>query len=314
MIPLHRLRSPTIERRVRDRVNLALLGLIFCLTLAAAPPPGLHVDCRGQRTAAPTVILESGAFGTSADWDLVLDDLAVSGRVCAYDRAGVGASPPRSGEEDVVSIARELAGLLDTQGETQPVILVGHSNGALYAEAFAALMPQRLAGLVYVNGVTSNDIAEPALVADLTRERRASNLAVTAARLGLAPILADAMAGSEALPGPASERKRRALSRLRRLKVARDEDRAIVPGLSAVAALGGSPAGIPTVAIISMPRRPSTLDETWARAEAVPARRADVGWVLTLPGGTHTSPLARDRAYVEAAVAWLRDLATTPRR
>lgn len=257
------------------------------------------------------MILESGAFGTSADWDLVLDDLAANGRVCAYDRAGVGASPPRAGEEDVVSIARELAGLLDTLGETQPVILVGHSNGALYAEAFAALMPERVAGLAYVNGVTSNDLAEPALVADLARERHASNLAVTAARLGLAPILADAMAGSEALPGPATERKRRALSRLRRLKVARDEDRAVVPGLSAVAALGGSPASIPTVAIISIPRRPSTLDETWAGAEAVPARRAGMGWVLTLPGGAHTSPLARDRAYVDAAVAWLRDLATT---
>jgi pimeloyl-ACP methyl ester carboxylesterase len=303
-----------IERSARGAVNPALLALALCVVASAASAQSLHVDCRGERTNAPTVILESGAFGTSADWDLVLDDLAKAGRVCAYDRAGVGASPPRAGDEDVVSIARELAGLLDTLGETQPVIVVGHSNGALYAEAFAALMPQRVAGLVYVNGVTSNDLAEPLLVADLTRERHASDLAVTAARLGLAAILADAMTRSETLPRPASESKRRALSRLRRLKIARDEDRAIVPGLSAVAALGGSPASIPTVAITSIPPHPSTSEETWVRAEAVPGRRAVAGWVLTLPGGTHTSPLARDRAYVDVAVEWLRGLATTPPR
>ena len=51
---------------------------------AASPPfPPLFVDCRGERTSSPTVILEAGAFGTSADWDFVLDDLAVGGRVCA---------------------------------------------------------------------------------------------------------------------------------------------------------------------------------------------------------------------------------------
>lgn len=291
-----------------------MVGLAFCLTAAAAPSPGLHIDCRGARTLAPTVILESGAFGTSADWDLVLDDLAKQGRVCAYDRAGVGASPPRAGGEDVVSIARELAGLLDTLGEADPVILVGHSNGALYAEAFAALWPAKVAGLVYVNGVTSNDLAEPLLVADLTRERRASNLAVTAARLGLAPLIGDALAGGEALPGAAAERKRRALSRPRRLRVARDEDRAIVPGLAVVAALGGSPSSIPTVSITSVAEHPSALEAAWARAEAVPANHARSGWVLRLSGGTHTSPLGRDRAYVDAAVAWLAGSATTPQR
>lgn len=29
------------------------------------------VDCRGPKTDAPTVIREAGAFGASADWDLV---------------------------------------------------------------------------------------------------------------------------------------------------------------------------------------------------------------------------------------------------
>ena len=59
-----------------------------------AGPPPLHVECHGERNAAPTVILEAGAFGTSADWPLVLTDLAAGGRACAYDRSGLGLSRP----------------------------------------------------------------------------------------------------------------------------------------------------------------------------------------------------------------------------
>ena len=118
------------------------------------------------------MILESGAFGSSADWDLVLDDLAKGGRACAYDRSGLGRPGPSSGKKDVVSIANELARVLDGLGETRPIILVGHSNGGLYAETFAALWPQRVAGLVYVNGVGSDDLDDPLLLDDLAKERR----------------------------------------------------------------------------------------------------------------------------------------------
>ena len=283
-----------------------IVGGLLASACAAAEPE-LFVDCRGIAGPSPTVILESGAFGTSADWDLVLDDLAKGGRVCAYDRAGVGASPARAGAEDVTSIAHELANLLDSLGETRPVILVGHSNGALYVETFAALWPERVAGLVYVNGVTSNDVSDPALLDDLNRERRLSNLAAIGGELGLEPLAASSMVGAEGLPAEARRRKLWALSRPRRLRVARDEDRAIVPGLSVTSDLGGSPPSIPTVTIWGAdPNDP--LAQAWRRAEAAPAERAQRGWVLEAPGATHVSPLARDRAYVSAAVSWLRSL------
>ena len=54
---------------------LVLAALLAGPPASGAEPSPLHVDCRGERTAAPTVILESGAFGTSADWARVLDDL-----------------------------------------------------------------------------------------------------------------------------------------------------------------------------------------------------------------------------------------------
>jgi pimeloyl-ACP methyl ester carboxylesterase len=300
--PVARLNAPPRRRSIAAALAVSLL--VAGAARGQGAGPELHVDCRGEANSAPTVILESGAFGTSADWDLVLDDLAKGGRACAYDRAGVGASPPRDGGRDVVSIARELAALLDRLGETAPVILVGHSNGALYAETFAALWPERVAGLVYVNGVTSNDLADPILVADLDRERRLSHLAADAGELGLAPLAAPSVVGVEDLPPDAAHRKIAALSRPRRLRVARDEDRAIVPGLTTTAALGGSPLQIPTVVIISESAGP--LAAAWRAAEIVPATRARASWILDMPGASHTSPLARDRAYVTAAVNWLR--------
>jgi len=271
-------------------------------------PAGLYVDCRGARSASPTVILESGAFGTSADWDLVLGDLAKGGRVCAYDRGGVGDSPPRAGDEGVTAIAQELASLLDSLGETRPVILVGHSNGALYIETFAAMWPLRVAGLVYVNGVTSNDLDDPALLGYLADERRLSDLAVVAAEAGLAPIGAASMVKGEGLDGDAAARKRAALTDIRSLRVARDEDRAIVPGLTATRRLGGSPPSMPTVVIVGTTRPDIFSSKAWRAAEVVPANRARRSWILDAVGATHVSPLSRDRAYIDAAVDWLRSL------
>lgn len=303
--------APVVNRAgMRAAALLTLIGLLTAPPVLAAGTriAGLYVDCRGAPSSAPTVILESGAFGASADWDLVLDDLAKGGRVCAYDRAGVGDSPARAGAEDVTSIAEELAALLDGLGEARPVILVGHSNGALYAETFAALWPERVAGLVYVNGVTSNDLTDPMLLADLTRERHLSNLAAVAGELGLAPVGASSVVKAEDLPPDAARRKRAALSRPSRLRVARDEDRAIVPGLFITANLGGSPVDIPTVTIFGSTEPNGKLAKAWRAAEIVPTERARRGWVLEAIGATHVSPLSRDRAYVTAAVNWLRSI------
>ena len=305
----------------RAAIKDCIVGAVAAATLlwalaapaqvAAAPPPPfppLFVDCRGQRTSSPTVILEAGAFGTAADWDFVLDDLAIGGEVCAFDRPGLGSSPPRPGEKDVLTKAGELNGLLDQLGETGPVILIGHSNGALYARAFASLWPERVAGLVYVNGVGPEAENDPALIADLTAERRAANLAVTAGRLGLAGTVADTLGGPMGLNAVATLRKRAGLLSLASLKVARDEDRWIIPGLEAVRRLGDAARHIPTVVIVGAedPARP--LARAWRAAEVAPAEQADRHWVLDMPGATHVSPLTRDRAYVTAAVGWLRSL------
>jgi pimeloyl-ACP methyl ester carboxylesterase len=313
-----RLRPVGALRDLSARSSSARLALILAACVlggAAVPAPpspapaaSLFIDCRGERSASPTVILESGAFGVSADWDLVLDDLARGGRVCAYDRGGVGASPPRDGGEDVTAIAHELAGMLDAMGETGPVILAGHSNGALYIEAFAAMWPRRVAGLVYVNGVTSDDLDHPELLDNLGQERFLSDLAAEGGQMGLAPVIAQALSDGVGLTGDAARRKADALGSAAKLRVASDEDQAIVPGLATVRGLGGAPASIPMAVIVGTTDPDSDMSKAWRAAETASAGRAKSSWVLDAVGATHTSPLVRDRAYVVAAVDWLRSV------
>lgn len=315
--------STILPEKARNAASVALSVCLLALSGCAGGPrpayetpaqpyPPLFVDCRGAPSPAPTVILEAGAFGTSADWDRVLDDLSRGGRACAYDRAGLGRSPPSAGGVDVISRAHELRRLLDQIGESRPVILVGHSNGALYIQAFARLWPHRVAGLVYVNGVGVDDLRYPLLMGELVRERQLSRLAAGLGEADLAGLVADALS-EPGLSPQAEARKRASLTCVPCLATARDEDVLIVAGLRAVAALPDDVRQIPTVAVVGSEDPPDWREpHDWAEAEEAPALRASVHWILYAQGASHVSPLARDRAYVDAAVDWLRSPYQTP--
>jgi pimeloyl-ACP methyl ester carboxylesterase len=135
--------------------------------LAATPPPGRLVDVQGRRlhmwcsgSGGPTVILETGLGGTSADWGVVQPEAARFTRVCSYDRAGMGYSDPGPSPRTARRIAGELAELLDRTSVTAPVILVGASIGGLYVRLFASEHAERVAGLVLLDA-TPEDRLDP---------------------------------------------------------------------------------------------------------------------------------------------------------
>ena len=109
----------------------------------------LHVHCMGE--GSPTVLLEAGLGNTTAHWSRVQPGLAAMTRTCSYDRGGLGHSEPgvfpRSGEQ----IVDELERMLDAAGIEPPLVLVGHSNGALYARLLERRRPGDVQGMVLVD-------------------------------------------------------------------------------------------------------------------------------------------------------------------
>lgn len=103
---------------------------------------------------SPTVVLISQLGEGAAIWKAVVDRLDGLD-VFTYDRPGTGSAPPRPAPNPPIPhsvFTAELADLLEQHDVTGPIVLVGHSFGALIARAFTAAHPHRVAGLVIVDG------------------------------------------------------------------------------------------------------------------------------------------------------------------
>ena len=127
------------------------------LRLVAAGP-----DADAAARGTPTVLLEAGAFGFSADWGVVQDRLAAAGlRSLAYDRAGLGLSDAAAGPRDGEAILSDLERLLEAAGEPPPYIAVGHSMAGLRVQLLAARHPDWISGVVLVDASTPDATQAP---------------------------------------------------------------------------------------------------------------------------------------------------------
>jgi pimeloyl-ACP methyl ester carboxylesterase len=98
----------------------------------------------------PSVVLEAGRNDVASSWRPVIDLLAPYLHVVAYDRAGLGGSPPAT---DPVILARQLADLRSViaAATTGRCVLAGHSWGGVLVQLLAVQRPDLVAGLVLVD-------------------------------------------------------------------------------------------------------------------------------------------------------------------
>lgn len=136
----------------------------------------LHLECRGS--GSETVVLISGTGGAADEWmsvvdpgdptaqtlseKSVFDELARTGRVCAYDRPGttlITGAPDRStAVEQPTTAAQDVAdltALLDAAGEPGPYVVVGASWGGLIAQLFAREHPETTHGIVLLDAASA---------------------------------------------------------------------------------------------------------------------------------------------------------------
>src|SRR6516165_2789228 len=108
---------------------------------------GLNYD-RNQ----PTILFEAGGGMSLETWNKVFPAVAQFASVIAYDRSGIGRSDWDGQRPTLKHVVENLHLLLTEVREKPPYVLVGHSIGGIFIKTFAALHPQEVAGLVFVDG------------------------------------------------------------------------------------------------------------------------------------------------------------------
>jgi pimeloyl-ACP methyl ester carboxylesterase len=132
--------------------------MIALALLAAVSPFGKMVDLGGRRvhihcegTGSPTVVLLHGTPRFSFHFALVQPKVAGFARVCVYDRAGDAWSEPVPGQPTAEIFVEELDRVIRHVSPRRPVVLAGHSVGAVLALAYYGQHPERVAAMVLID-------------------------------------------------------------------------------------------------------------------------------------------------------------------
>jgi pimeloyl-ACP methyl ester carboxylesterase len=118
----------------------------------------LNLYCTGK--GRPLVVLDAGMGDSTVSWALVQPALSKRGRVCSFDRAGLGFSDAARRPGTPVNESDDLHALLRAAGERPPFVLVGHSLAGLNVRVFADRHRDEVVGIVIVEGSHEDQSSE----------------------------------------------------------------------------------------------------------------------------------------------------------
>jgi pimeloyl-ACP methyl ester carboxylesterase len=121
----------------------------------------MHLHCIGENTADNPTVVFIGGGGALSYQDVSMQQRVGSlTRACIYDRAGYLWSDARPEPRTAWQLMSELHSLLHTAKIQPPVVLVGSSNGGIYARAYAYQYPDEVAGMVLVDARLETDLGK----------------------------------------------------------------------------------------------------------------------------------------------------------
>ena len=269
------------------------------------PGRTLRLVCEGPRSDRPIVWLESGAFGLAADWGAVQEALTAAGwRSCAYDRAGMGYSPPGPKPRDGLAIVSDFEKLIAVSGEPGPYILVGHSMAGLRLREFAGRNPDKVAGLVLADAAGPEAAQDPRMQGFIKAFASISKWAARGASLGLYKPLVHTRLGDKIdLPPAAKAEKSWAFASGRHNRTAAEE---VSLWAEASAQAGRQPQFDPKWPVAVVTAGPVAGREARKALQEAPARRSEHGLVDHVEAASHTLLIGRRFAdHIVRAVAFV---------
>ncbi|MCW8942108.1 MAG: alpha/beta hydrolase [Gammaproteobacteria bacterium] len=130
--------------------RLSSACLILCLYCSTAAGEQIVVNCQG--TGQPVYLIGGGPAFTSWNLEPIQQRLRDRFKVCRYDMRGVGENATLSIKHDSPVLSQWLQDMAQILPE-QPVLIWGHSWGALQSLLFSRLYPERVKALVLSNPV-----------------------------------------------------------------------------------------------------------------------------------------------------------------
>ncbi|TAJ72326.1 MAG: alpha/beta fold hydrolase [Phenylobacterium sp.] len=250
----------------------------------------LRLVCEGPKAStAPVVWMEAGAFSGAADFAAIQQKLTAKGmRSCAYDRAGMGWSDAGPEPRDGDAIVADLERLVTASGERGPFILMGHSMAGLYARQFALRNPDKVAGLVLLDAVTPEMIAQPGAETFIDRMTGLARLGAAAGGLGLKGPLYF-MGDRIGLPPAGRREKRLGFVSRRQSRTAYAEVKSWRAAAAQAQAAGELDPAWPVAVITAGP--PSPQMNAWNTVRQAPARMSRAGSIDNVDAASHTTML-----------------------
>ena len=104
------------------------------------------------------IVIEMGLGACIAEWEVLAGKLGENHGVLVYERAGINHSDRSDEERTPSNIAKELKNLLDQIPHDEKLLIIGHSQGGLYASEFCGLFPEIVKGLILLDPLSKEDI------------------------------------------------------------------------------------------------------------------------------------------------------------
>ena len=117
----------------------------------STPQATLYCNAYGPKTA-PAIVGIGGWIGSGELWALPFETLSQSWRTITYDHRGTGASVAAVDSITLANLVSDVFAVLDAHG-VERCVLAAESSGALTALSAALQQPQRIPGLVIVDGM-----------------------------------------------------------------------------------------------------------------------------------------------------------------
>lgn len=108
----------------------------------------------------PSIVFISGTGGALDAWYKLYPEVEQLGTVFCYDRPGVGGSAKPREAQYAETVVAQLRQLLMVAEVKPPFVLVAHGFGALHANLFARAFADEVAGVLFIEPTTPEDVLE----------------------------------------------------------------------------------------------------------------------------------------------------------